>query len=319
MKKHVPEVSRDVQMAALRDSLLGHQAFGRVRGSGYDQLHEVISRLLDEAESPSDFLRMFDQWTGDLRVVGNKLAVLRRDGLADAEGELMSAFRDPAHVLTGETIPLHETVPVTILMLDPARTLAMIRWLIAGHWDNLNGQMVGEDDRDLTTKLFAAFPSLTEFTALRRKWGNYEGWDLLAALYKDVAGRFPIDREWRGLSPAHDIYNDHIELWGEGSFQRDGHRIEAPSNMFGFVIEAEQSEVLARFDRQQQAELATWQLHLPKALVSVWTDVARSRQYNKAGYGSVRIGFYPEMDHPRWCKDYPALTSVGVSAGLGPS
>lgn len=298
MKKHVPDVpvSREVQLSDLRACLLGHQAIGRLRNNGCCGFVGVFEELLDSAESPSDFLRQLDNMFGDLRIAGNKLAQLRRDGLGDAEGELVKALSDRRYLVEGETADQRDTVPVTVLMLDPARTLAMIDWIIDGHWMDLNGVLDGKDCGRLAKALFDSFPSLREFTAERRQQGHYEGCDLLSALRTDVTCRFPLPSEWIGLRIKHGTYNDHLEVYDCRSF--------------AFVIQAEQSEVLSQFPRELQEQLATWQLHLPKSMTMGDKDEGFSCRH-------LDFGFCKESDYPEWKRLFPSLTSAGVNAGLG--
>lgn len=70
MKKQVPEgvASKEIQIEALLQSLTGHEIFGRRRGEcGWGGLG-LVQDLLDKADSPDHFCRLWDELTSDLRV-----------------------------------------------------------------------------------------------------------------------------------------------------------------------------------------------------------------------------------------------------------
>ncbi len=219
---------RDEQLQRLLERLTGHEAFGRLRGTfdpSVDQM-ERLTRLIAEAGSPTAFCAAWDQYTADVRVVGNILAQLRRDGWNAAADELESALKWSGYTLSGETVPLNKMAPLTALIIDFPRTHAMLTWMRAGHWIDLDSFLNGEKGDSLAERLFNQFPSLRTHTTERRRRGDYEGWDLLAAYRDDVLS--PFLRDVFGVSPGSgkkslldkarpmeigwQTYNDHLEV-----------------------------------------------------------------------------------------------------------
>ncbi|HLD17546.1 MAG TPA: hypothetical protein VJB99_00540 [Patescibacteria group bacterium] len=316
MGSKVPEgaVNRDGQLAFLRNKLLGNEAFGRQRGqwggSDYHRPLGVLGRMIATNPSPTAFCQDWDQFAADSRVMGNLLARFRRDGWKDAEDELMRALQDRAYLLPEETVPLHETAMFTVVVFDFVRTLEMIRWIRCAHWSSLNYYLDELDDtwesqkrkswwmedvvgRTLTHRLFEAYPNLLEHTRARRKNGNYEGWDLCQSYQEQVSNRFNLIGFnlldiGHALRLAWRTYNDHLELGNQP---------------FGYICRTDQAEVLSRFSREEQEQIATWSVRLPKV-----TD--------RRDLDGLFIGFHPENVHSVWQKDSP-MTSIGCSNGYG--
>ena len=80
-------------------------------------------------------------------------------------------------------------------------------------------------------------------------------------------------------------WNDHVERVGDLNFV--------------YVFEAEQSEVLKRFSREDQNRIATWQVNLPKVIACNY------------------VGLHPVKFHHKLEKSQPAFVSLGTSANCG--
>ena len=185
-------------------------------------------------------------------------------------------------------------------MLDPERTMTLVKWLVEEHWMSLAGYVVwnsragaeSAEPTQNTHKLFKMFPTLEERWHLSAKQYHFIG-DILCHTYTDsVWHSFSEDIrdrlskvDFRQLQSGQ--YMDHIDL--------------AEDHKFVFIIHSEQAHVLRCFSRHDQERIATWQIHLPKVMSTVRTFV----------------GIHPEVIHPQLQKIYPALTSIGVSHGLG--
>lgn len=324
MKKHVPEgvASKEVQLDTLLQSLLGHQGFSRLRGKCGRSVSEVIENLLEKADSPNDFCNLWDQFAADVRVLGNMLAKYRRDGWAVAEKEMFAAltYYGGKHLLPGEKIPAQKTVPVTVVMLDPERTLRMIHWIVAG--DNMDMYYVmkkGEYKNPLVQKLFESFPSLKEYM------GQFREVDaaLIAALYRDVMEHFPEYREMQGRRLKIDADPERLSSFTNVFMHVWDEMQHVSVDSFGFVVFGKQNEVLRRFSREQQKRIGTWQLHLPRALLtdSKKAQVSFADQFAQQSashrFSRLEIGFFPEAEHARWTELYPNMTSRGIAYGLG--
>lgn len=323
MKKQVPEgvASKEEQVVALLQALEGHEIFARRRGNcGWGGLG-LVDHLIDKADSPTHFCELWDQLTADLRVLGNMLAKYRRDGWAFAEDELSAALaRGNEHLLPGETAPIQETTPVTVVMLDPARTLTMTQWVLGGgEYDMYYAINKGEYKTPLVQKLFESFPGLAEKSKSMRDVDSA----LLVMLYNHVFEHFPKYRQMKGRrlkigsaegdNNLSSYANVIMHVWG------DSQRVGVYS--FGFLVFAEQDKVLRRFSRKQQEQIGTWQLHLPCTLIEKvqQAQVSFKDQWwdGHDPVPRVSLGFFPEAEHAHWQKLFPAMTSRGVAHGFG--
>ncbi|NIP33129.1 hypothetical protein GWN26_14200 [Candidatus Saccharibacteria bacterium] len=309
-EKKVPEE----QIEFLRKKLTGNEAFGRVRGQ-LTEKQSLLESVLEEAESPTDFCRRWDQLSSDMRIFGNQLAQFKRDGWDTAYEELTRALKDKTYRLPGETVPLHQTEPITIVMFDFPRTLTLIRWIRCAHWMDLDNYLEelnqswtdglskkywfssGNPSRTLTHELFKAFPSLKEYTLTRRQYREYEGWELVKSYYEHVLGKFDhakLRDIGQPLTLARDTYNDHLEL-----YRGVGERM-----CLGYICRADQAEVLSRFSREEQKQIATWTIRMPK--VNAEND-----------FRGMFIGFHPEEGHDEWEAESSNLVSIGCHQDYG--
>jgi len=310
----VPEESfiRDAQVAILLQKLAGNKCFGRRRGQMGERLSDMLASIIDSTASPTAALRQWDALASDIRVLINNLAVLKRDGNDLAREEFFSALTQQEFTFTGESFPLKETLPRTIVMFGAPQTFTLLEWITCGHWNNLNRWIDCKDGKiergqlDLVGRVFEAFPSLEKFTRLRQKRGDYEGWDLLYAYSDDVLSHYEIGDDLRGLH-MFDGYNDHLEIVGK--YNAWPVELGLPKHYEGnfiFIFEGEQDELLSRYSREQQKSIATWQLHVP---TFVWEKVRAMNVF--------KIELHLEEQREQRQRVQPALTSRGVSHGYG--
>jgi hypothetical protein len=313
MKKQVPESNdREQQMAELRESLRGHRVFGKIRGNHNGGLMLAIDHALSQSSSPSDFCRKWDEISGDLRIIGNIMAVLKRDGKTEALEALRKSLLDPNYSIPGETIRLEKVVPLTLVMFEPEKTLSMLRWIIKGHWMDLDQMLDNEgggEGMSLAKEMFSNFPSLREATEKRRERDHYEGWELGFAYQVDILRKIEVPEHFHPLHLSPGQYNDHLELTPPFPFTKT---MEIKSGAewvqclayFGFWVEADQKEALSLFTREQQESIATWQFQIhPDSL-------SQER-------GCMEVGLHPENEHNHWSREYAFRSSAGMSHGMG--
>ncbi|MDE2188563.1 MAG: hypothetical protein KGJ35_02430 [Patescibacteria group bacterium] len=301
--KQVPEgkkkVNTEKQIQILREKLAGNQAFATCRGQLGHRVTGIVGEIIGKNPSPTAVLGEWDDFFGKARVMTNLLAQFQRDGLDVAYKELYSALESDRHLLPGETVPIKQTRPITVLMLEPERTVALLRWLLEDHWMSLRDYLDWKDGRDrseapygkvskpnpLTKRLYEQFPTLE---ALARKHRDkYEGLELLEAFKEQVIGSFAgydLSKGKTGQLSQHQ-WNDHVEY--------------VPNIPFVYIFEMEQSEVLKIFSREDQKRVATWQFNLPKTIPHTY------------------VGLHPRSLQTRFEKSHPALMSRGMSNGLG--
>lgn len=307
MSKHVPEgvPSAEEQVAHLMNKLAGNKAFATCRGT---VTSNAILDLVANSNSPTECCNRWDAFSGNLRVVLNQLAKYQRDGWEYAHKELTMYLKVRQHLLPGETIPVEQTTPFVVIMLDPKRTLALLHWLLEVNWIELNDWLRRKDGHGdaeticvspITNHLFAQFPTLEENTRERRLQGDYEGWDLTKSHLESVLSQFPeINKSnFLPLSLSPGQHNDHVEIW---------------RHPFCFVTEGHQRDILKSFSREKQGKIATWQLNIPTMLLS-----SRSIHEPRSQQFQGEIGFHVEAEHSKWKSKSPSLVSKGISAGLG--
>lgn len=293
--------TREEQLAALREKLTGHQAFGRVRGLLNGKGKDPLLRLVDMAGSPTSFCHRWDEFAADIRVVGNMVAQFRRDGWKEAEVELTTALSTPGHLIPGETFPLHETVPVTILILDPLRTFTMLRWIRVGHTRDLDiaiSHGLSECNvPNLTRDLVVSFPRLLDPN--NRRICTEE--TFYQALEQDVYFRFAnVSALWdlESAGQAFSLRMNHNTCYRlNNTF---GHR---HGKMFGFMLLEEQNQALSRFSRQDQSRIGTWLCRVPKTSLPLVKYMG--------------VGLHPEAAHAAIVQRYPAMASVGCAFNFG--
>lgn len=305
--KHVPDnrkatdstaPSRDEQLKALREKLAGHQAFGRIRGHWHQSLLEITARLLHDTASPTAFCAAWDQCAADVRIIGNLLAQLRRDGWTDAEQELQASLRKEGRLMEGEVLPLHETVPATALVFDPKRTFALLRWLRAVELSEFGAIQESKFAAMFTNCLLDRFPSLRE--PLER---NPTG----IGLENELASTFLQEIGDRWMSTERFSPSCALRL----NFFNSKPRIEGL--WIGYLLIQDQAEVLSAFSRKEQKSLATWQCRIPKILCEP-TD--EKYPLHKISY-QLKVGFHSESDHVRVKRLAPTTSSAGCSHGYG--
>lgn len=291
--KYVPEFTKE-EMSFL-NKMLGSGAFQECRGK---LEHSILSYILDEIEksdSPTNFLKNFDNFFGKVRIVANSLAQLKRDdksGLYEIDScddslfsQLCFSLRSPNYVFPDEVISLEEARPVTILMLNPQRVLLMLKWINSKHFG-----LRKEKDKsfnDFTNGVMQAFPILKLYAQHAISSNNYSEYYVAQALSDDVVTKFSNletklkDVGWLILDSG--LQLEDIEMWGY-------HWL--------YYFEGQQSDILKRFTRQEQKNIASWQFNLSKRIIKPCIEL------------------HPGNIHPIYKKRYLG-TSKGVSKGIG--
>lgn len=312
MKKKVPEEkvpSREEQLKSLREKLVGNKTFGACRG----KLSDPFFGTIENSESSSHFCSVWDNLAPKMRIMGNLLAQYKRDGWLDAYSTLQIALRSESYLIPGETIPLEQTAPFTVIMFEPDKTLTLIRWLLGVHWCELDEYLDKKDGKvgnwefhssGLTQQLFQELPSLEKHARERRRKCRYEGEDLEKAYDEDVALLAPEDgkvieqmlsdlggkRLYLGRTKMGDPqWNDHIE------------NIDIIPVAYIFPVEAK--KVLKYFSRKKQREIGIWSFNYPKVEID--------SEFN------LNIGLHAEEEQSRWRKESPMGVSLNSSCGLG--
>jgi len=210
-----------------------------------------------------------------------------------------------------------KTVPLTLVMFDPKRTMKMIYWIMKAAFhvslvEFLDGQMEKWDlDYSqifadglfpsnlyrITKEMFEAFPSLEKavqgYLQIEPS-GAYCGPDLVAAYTLDVLEQFTSLKDMN-LFPIRLVpqqYYGNVYLAG---------------GCFLFAAWSGRDAVMSRFSPELQSQIATWEFHLPKKML---------KKVNKKFWGGY-VGLHLEKEHQEWRRQYPSAVSSSVAAGLG--
>jgi hypothetical protein len=305
MKKQVPESSkqnkdRNQQLAELQDKLRGNKIFRKFRGEHNYDIVETLDRILGRSDTPSEFIREWDVMSGDLRILGNLMATLKRDGKTDAFEALRNALINPTYTFPGETIPIEKTVSVTLVMFEPEKTLSMLQWLVQGYWKQLYN-----NESLLAVTMLRNFPSLRR--AMETTRSRYHGWELGYAYQIDVLRKVSVPKDFRPLHIGAGQYDDEMEIAPPFSSISINVESDAAEEIeclchFAFWVTADQGEVLSRFNREDQSHIATWQFHVHPTELD-----------ERIGW----IGLHPEAEHADYQHKYAYRSSAGVSQSLG--
>lgn len=282
-------------------------------------------------ESPSQFRRL-NFFSGDLLALGNKIMQLKRQGETEFMEEVLRALRISKYLLPGEEPIDKETTPVTLLMLDPKKTIFLLRAMMPyGFFDELsvfvNPQQISrqwvERIRPSIPKIFDLFPSLKKYvrfwteaaTPREKELDRSRAADCIRSAYLvDVVTNFwPhlgelairkhfIDsRQFVGDACGFDRNDSVFELdWKEN--QERHFKTSEFGSSFLYAVKGERTEVLSRFPRNLQKRIASWQLRVPKDI------------------GYQYIGLHEADEHLFWKKRWPIFASrgeKGVSHDLG--
>ena len=272
--KQVPglvAISIEEQMRLLFLELAGKsEAFKACRGHLGRSLAETFTYWIHRQDTVNSVL---DEWSALIpptRVMLSVLSRLRRDGYEHAYEELTKALSRPGYLFDGETVPVHETRPVTVVMLDPVRTWLMIR--------NAAGDHPEWTQREFS-RVFPRFPALKK-KYMRRKHPS------LRMAYQDtyydfVTSRFLayIPKKTPRLYLKSDQYNDDVCS-------------ELP---FLYLFDGkEQSEVMGLFARAVQSQIRCWKFNVPKNIENFQIGL-HDELYQTTG---------------EWSKKCPSLVSV---------
>ncbi len=227
----------------------------------------------------------FDELVRAMRIMTRLLAKLRRDGKDRAYAELLEALDYESYVMVGESMPLEATIPITILMLEPAKTLYFAEWIAEK----------GRPFEDLDSM----FPTRKAHRASCTAQEHANGQDILRA-YADTLEGLP--QTFGGsIRLSHGVNHMHTnrDKTDPVFFCDFRSRLPLAYMFFG----KDQAHVLSLVGRENQDRVATWQINAPAFLVD-WSP-------------KFAIGFHEESVHPLWQKRYPALVSRGVAGGHG--
>ncbi|MES2087994.1 MAG: hypothetical protein V4467_03320 [Patescibacteria group bacterium] len=309
IKDRVPEAipCSDEQRAWLVSKLATSKAFRVCRGQFDRSPVDFIDDIRREFPglTKSQFSAKLHARLGAVRIMAELYNSLMEKYWNVAADDLRNALLNRSYFLVGETVPIHETTPMTLVVFDPEKTFAMLHWLFVNSIVEL-GSFAGVsmyrhqavlELSEPTRKLGALFPSLCADCKHQQRQGD----DLTAALWvvhaREVLNLFNIPKSAMSLAIHHEYHMPMLREAGGSNF--------GFWHPFAFLfVGKEQGEVLEGYSRLQQGKIASWQFRIP-AVYRNWTPT------------KFEFGFHPEVQHELWERKFPAFVSKKVSAGHG--
>jgi hypothetical protein len=331
--KEIP--SSELQLDARRNDLAGNADFKRTRGRlGYSVIDLMLNR--DDGRPGTSAETEWQELASSITAMRSLLTKYRRDGWTDAERELLRALADKRYRITGETIPLEQTAPFTVLVINPEESFAFLRWVTACKhattdksgladapcvlWEPATGA-ISENIDPIMRRIVERTDRPTRNESNGDRFAHQCWTALLNAFFlrlwipKNLNGAcadnivphgsayMKIQRQLR-KTRVRDPNEFPYRNGGYAAITTIKHGVPLMSCAFGTAMS--QSDVLALYDPRISTNLlATWQFNLPKA-----------HRFGGEGKRYV-LGFHPEAEHARWKKERPAFASVGVSHGMG--
>lgn len=121
-EEHVPEdlgrAAKVAQVAPLLEALTGHREFAKLRGRVFPSLGHYMRDVLRATDSPTAAVTKLIADMEALKPFMRRYAQLTRDEQHAAARELLQALTDQEFVFSGETIPVDECTPVTLVVPD---------------------------------------------------------------------------------------------------------------------------------------------------------------------------------------------------------
>jgi hypothetical protein len=256
----------------------------------------------------------------DLVVLGVKVMQLIRDGQQDYAHEVLRALYRKNYKLPCEISP-GKLVPYTLVMLEPKKTVAIIRWVLSRIFpEELIYYYHPErkcHDRPISQengKIHEALPSLWKYVQIADKESMiHSNNDFVRLAYaEDVLQKYIseivslYDAGGKGLflnhSPQNLSYNDAFSSDCEGinvrfiwkGFEEIPDDLLHFSRYLAFIVKGEQEEIRGKFPRT--ADIATWQLRLPE---------------NNFPDEKFHIGIHEVNAHQNWCSKWPMFVNKG--------
>jgi len=302
--------------------------FAKVRGRCVSPV-AFADRRIAAGDSPTAVKLAYDRWFSQMRPFIRQLAVLERKGHTHAHEELAQALRYRAFVFTGEEVPVHETIPITVVIPIPQATIALLRsWhenLLPGVRYTERGWEIRDSIQEPTEEELGLLNDLEpHFSVINTPKFQRE-------MYVPNAARCILEQHatlaiptWEKLVSASWPFHFFLRprtllIWGNyqyhwwKSWTELGPKLDLPKptsilGIMAMMIQAEQQEVIKVLGRD--SGVATWQLRIPRPFWESQTAFADQ---------SKDLFFFTEKMARDQVNIYPSFTSKGFSNGLGVS
>lgn len=293
--------SREEQIRWLLEKLAGRDWFKRLRRDGmFDGpgLDLSLTTLVDITDSPAELKRRLAAFVADMQIAGDLLARFKRDEWEEAARLLTRSLYDPTFMLPGETTPIEQTTLITLVMLIPEKTLAMIDWL-----------RQGKEREHLVRRYFNHRVEQPETTTL---------FDLCASLEGCMIRQLKSHNENMGVAFSSSHWEEH-DAEGQ-AWPKDAANLLIPALHLAWYSYSgefdlkcfrpvrqwfgDPSHMLDQIPRSTQRHIATWTIRVPTVLL----------EERRRGLFWI---FHPEAEHAFWSGVPNAFASIGCSHGYG--
>ena len=349
MLKQVPEgsVALNAQFDRLRERLFDHQVFQRSRGE-FKFLTHTLQKLTEKAESATDFLRRLDRIFADARTVASIYAQFVQDGHNDAAAEILLALADRSQLLPQEEILSDHTVPYTLLMFEPEKTLYLLKlcfnWSGDAMWEFSKSKWASrwralasglrevrkkaadvkvslvELPKDMQ-ELCRSFPSIPSLLSEIREYvPNFQPCLTGEAYCRDVTLQFEHKANKQLRQYFHDGWRLHPAKKAARSNLFSQQYSGSSSSLFDYnracayeylkFLECSNCAYLLKGDRSEIIS------HFPRPMqdrIATWQfripENVRTFFYN--------VGLHIEAEHDRWTRERPSFCSKNLHSGWG--
>lgn len=293
-------VSPEIQLQELRTTLSSHGIFkelrGRFGGTPYDKFLE--------GGSPTETVRLFNDWAGKQRVMLQLLAKYQRNGWMVAYNELHSALFDSSHVITGEDVAAEKTTPGTLIIVDFEKVALIARWAQTTTRDDVEYLLSHDGELNperrprgaLTKKLFEAVPEFQKFWSSNPSYGRRDTCPTQIR-EKDV-------RDYWTRIIRYAKYRERLFLFVNGGYWRDGYAVGA------FIRDSKPRDVLKLFSRKERKRISAWSFNYPTAIDRDIPALGRD-------WYRMWIGFHEQSEHEKWRQQWPNFVSTHANHGFG--
>lgn len=329
-KRFFYTVDEEKACGRVAEELSSHELFQSFRGTLREGNSAIdrMKRSADETDSPTACLENFEEYAGQLKVLVNLGAKIKRDHGVRAANRYFHVLANKHARFPGERLPESELRSVTVLMYAPAKTMAVIDCVLRFQTHylqnlvNFGKKMADDFQRDETgdekrivESLIRDYPKLLKVSGKARALpDNFLTRALEAVWWRNTARDFEKRIQWFPNHPERSYYlrlqarHAYPKAIGtRDEFRQDGSLVtivdprilgEAP---FIRLLEGDPELVYEEFKGSElRKELAVWKFRVPKDFPMI-----------------QGVGLHPAAEHAAWARQWPLFASQNTEAGYG--
>lgn len=296
----IPEViDLDEQAEKLKTTFGGNLDFKAIRGRCSGELLSVTDAVMHADDgtpkAPSHGVDDLKRFLTSFANIRGKIAQLERDGFTLAVHEAREALEHPGYRMLGETEPLEETIPVTLLIFEPELTLWLLTqesgvyftrtWLNTAAVPSTIWERLFEKSLDLKY-----YDKVSASDIYKTLWGINE--PLRNKLSAARKGRFDCEN---GTSMAISV------TLPDPQGEKDS---KIGLGYFALALYKKRNAIMRCFTHEERKRIAAWQFHLPKAY-------AGKEEHH------LYFGLHLVAEHEYWLRKRNPFCSSNIVNGYG--